>query len=479
MNATGRQAPASVATVQRASQAAPAYGVMTLFLFGTGTLLQIFAYVSVEPLLAALLIFGVGAVPLWLTGWGGTEERIAFRLVLSVGWMCAGVAALYYVFGDASHDHRDAAHFFRLSARQEGGTTLEDLAVVTEGAGAVLMWRAVYDAVGALGFEKERYIGVAVNVLLVALSAVVGVRIVAYAYGGDRIRMRRFTLLASLCGLFWLFAAIHLRDAAVLLGVSALALVWVRYTSQAEVGRIGGVAAATVVAAVFFGSLRTEFLFVPIAMVAAAGAARLLDRRTEGRRGRLLLMLAVIGIPVAVYGLSVAQSNLLETIMRANEMYTRVAGTQSSDDSLGMRLIVNAPLPVRLVLGSGYLFIFPIPIWNELDSAYGLFKTCQAMFMYGFTPLYVLAVWRVARRPALRNASSLFLLFLTLGFTVAIAATSLETRHFGAFLVPMLAFAMIPDPRVPADRAGYARLLTLLLCTMTIVHLAWALLKSA
>lgn len=455
----------------------PDYALLTLFLLGTGTLLQILAYDSIGPLFAALLLFGMGSIILWFTGWGGAEGRTAFRLMLSVGWMCAGIAALYYAFGDPAHAHRDAEHFFRLSARQSGGTTLEDLAVVTEGAGAVLMWRAVYDTFGALGFEKERYIGIAVNVLLVAFTAVVGVRIVAHAYDGDRVRMKRVMILTSLCGLFWLFAGIHMRDAAVLLGVSGLALAWIRYMAQPEVGRIGGVAAATIIAVVFFGFLRTEFLFVPIAMLAAAGAARVFDARMEGRRGRLLLLLAFVGIPVAGYLLTLAQSNLFETLMRANEMYSRAAGSQSSDDSLGMRLIVGAPLPMRLILGSAYLFIFPIPMWSELESAYGLFKTCQAIFMYGFTPLYLLAVWRVLRRRSLRTASSLFLLFLTVGFTVAIAATSLETRHFGAFLIPMLAFAVIPDLRTAADRGAYVRLLTLLLCTMTIVHSAWALLK--
>lgn len=458
--------------------APPEYGLLTVFLFGTGTLLQIFAYASVEPLLAGLLLFGIGAVPLWLTGWGGHEGRLAFRLVLSVGWTCAGIAAMYYVLGDAGQHARDATHFFRLSARQTGGTTLEDLAVVTEGAGAVVLWRAVYDALAGLGFAKEPYIGVAVNVLLVALSAVFGVRVVAHAFGGDSVRVRRFTILTSLCGLFWLFAAIHMRDAAVLLGVSALALSWIRYIAQPGTRRVVEVGFATAIGLAFFGFLRTEFMFVPVAMLFSAAAARVLESSARGRRPLLIFLFAAVVVPAVIYLVSLAQSDLLTAVMRANEMYANVAGAQSSDNSLGMRLIVNAPLPMRLVLGSAYMFIFPIPIWNELDSAYGLFKTCQAIFMYGFTPLYILAVWRLIRCASLRSATSLFLLFLTLGFTLAIAATSLETRHFGAFLIPMLALGVLPDLRLPADRAAYVRLLALLLCTMTIVHAAWAVLKA-
>src|SRR5439155_25375399 len=121
------------------------------------------------------------------------------------------------------------------------------------GAGAVVLWRSVYDLFAAFGFEKERYIGVTVNVFLVAMSGVIGMKMTKVAFGDDIRRVQRFILLYSGCGIFWLFASIHLRDAAMLFVFSALAFYWLKYLRTPRPANAGWLVGVSLAAFVAFG----------------------------------------------------------------------------------------------------------------------------------------------------------------------------------------------------------------------------------
>jgi hypothetical protein len=125
--------------------------------------------------------------------------------------------------------------------------------------------------------------------------------------------------------------------------------------------------------------------------------------------------------------------------------------------------------------------VAPIPVWAGLgrSSAYHLFKAFHALFVYAVAPLILLAVWRVLRRRELRPPPVVFLVLLTAGFALGIAYTSGESRHFGAFGVPMLVLAMLPDLSSARDRLAYRRLGACFLGGMILIHAAWAVLKYA
>lgn len=144
-----------------------------------------------------------------------------------------------------------------------------------------------------------------------------------------------------------------------------------------------------------------------------------------------------------------------------------------------MALIYDQPLPLRLVLGAAYLFVFPIPLWAgfQLETAYHLFKSFNVLFFYAVFPLFTLAVFRVLTTKAYRTPSVMFLLFLIVGFTLAVAGTSLETRHFGVFLLPLFVLATLPDLRQKGDKAAYEVLLLGFLTMMAAVHILWGFLS--
>jgi len=130
-------------------------------------------------------------------------------------------------------------------------------------------------------------------------------------------------------------------------------------------------------------------------------------------------------------------------------------------------------------MGSGYLFLFPIPFWSgfQLESAYALFKSFNVIFFYFLIPLLLMAIWQICRKQEMRSVSLLFLFFLSLGFTLAIAGTSLETRHFGVFLPYIFLIGLLPDLRKKINLSRYKKLLLVVIAGVLVIHFSWVILK--
>ncbi len=452
--------------------------VLSAIVLAGGCVLNVYAYGSFGPLLAVGLVFLFGyAITIVI---GGSQERSAFELMFATGWFMAGVAGIYANFlNDPFQNTSDAATFYELSTARAAGATAVELSMVTEGAGIVLVWRWVYDFFAGIGLEKGRYVGVLVNVLAVALSAVMTVKTAAYVYGRDQRRMRRLTLMFSACGIFWLFSAIHVRDAIALLGVCGLLYAWVRYLSQTNLSSFVLVVGSTIVGIGFFGFLRAEFVFVPSAMLFAALASMLLcDRSAPAMRFFIYAVAGVSIVALATIAILFGEELLL-VFRTAQEVYVMHVLQSGADGSLGS-ILVTAPLLPRLVFGSAYLFVFPIPFWSgfQLESAYHLFKSFNVLFFYVLTPMLLLAAYRIVTNRSLRFRQTIFLAFVGLGFTLAVAGTSLETRHFGAFLTPIMILSNLPNFAMPKDKKAFRLVLSLFLSLVLLIHLAWALLKA-
>jgi len=454
--------------------------IASSFLLSLGSLLNIFAYSSLEPLVIAILFYSFGAFFLNVPRIGGMYERKMFRMVFSVCWFMAGIAAIYANYlNDPFQNTSDAISFFNLATEGARGLTLGDLKGISQGAGVIVIWRFVYDFFSRIGFEKVRYIGILVNVFSVALSGVIAIKIVKHTFGADTPRFNRLILFFSLSGLFWLFASIHVRDAVVLLGVTSLVYFWVRYLEKPQLINFVLLFFATAIGFALFGALRTQFVFVPLAMLMAGLAACLFHTTTKRSRmvGRYTFIL--LGVVIAGFLYSTLHDSLFRMVQGAYGGYLEAATLQSSGDSLGYRFITAAPWPLRLVFGSAYLFVFPIPFWSgfQLESVYHLFKSFNVLFFYAVTPLFALALLRICQVKTLRRPSVMFLLFLVIGFTLSIAGTSLETRHFGTFQVSLLVLATLPDLTARRDRMAYKKLLFVFLAMMGFVYLVWFCLK--
>jgi len=457
----------------------PRLNSFTALVFSLGILINAFSYHSFAPVAVAAILYTATYALLVLTPLDGGAERFMFSRAFSVGYLMAGVAAVYGNQLGGIDLFSDADVFFEIASSETAGLALSDIQLLHENALVIAMWRDMYDFFGALGFEKSRYIGISINVTAVALSGVIGIKMARQIFGNDEYRFRRLTLLVSACGLFWLFAGIHLRDSIVLLAVTGLSYAWLRFLVIPGLGwRLLRITLWSSLAVAYFGFLRLEFVFVPVGMVVAAVMALLLGHVDRGQRFVVYVLMLIGVVTTVVLAVSYA-AEILVALERGTIGYDEQGADTHGANSLGMALIVNQVMPIRLVLGSIYLFVFPIPFWSgfQLDSAYALFKSANVIFFYFLLPLLLIAITQLLRYKAMRTPAWLFLVFLIVGFTLAVAASSLETRHFGAFLLPIFVLGTLPDLRDVRILRVYKQYLFIVLTGVVLVHFAWIVIK--
>lgn len=441
------------------------------------SIFHLLAEASLLPLVAAFIYYCTGRVALWLTRLGGCWERHIYNQVFLTGLLVAGIAAFYRTFADDSQG--DSLFFYENATHAVAGWSMLEIAAITEGALAVVLWREVYDFMATFGFPRAQYVGILVNVLVVSLSGVITLKMAKLLYGYDIYRFKILTILFSTCGLFWIFAGILLRDSVVLLSISLLAYAWLFFLCKPDIGfRLCLIVGSSLLASILFTFLRTEFTFVPIAMAMAAIAALLFGAKV-GRDRSIAYFLVLFGLMLTGWLLANFGDAIEFALMRGGEGYAEQSAAQHGDSSLGMALIVNQPMLIRVPLGAVYLFFSPIPFWIgfQFESVYSLFKSFNVVYLYFIVPLLVLAFRNIIKIKSSRSPPLLFLLFVVLGFTFAIAGTSLETRHLGVFFAPMFILSLFPDMQSKVVKNNYHQILIGVLGTVVVVHYIWLVIK--
>jgi hypothetical protein len=444
-----------------------------------GGLINVASYGSLAllPVLATFFIATYSV--LTFTSLGGTYERLMFLKVFSIGVMVSAIAAIYAnQFQDPLQISKDAANFFNLATFSAEGLSLFEVERLSEGSLAIVIWRAIYDFFAIIGFEKMRYVGIFANLIAVCLSGVLGIKIVRRIFGNDEARFHRLTILFSFCGMFWLFAGIHNRDCWVLLAVTFLTYVWVRFITKPGFGlELLQLLFWNLLSVYYFQFLRSEFAFVPFAMTLAAVSALFMS---YGRKVNYLYYILNILVIFVTAALIIYSLESIMTILRSGmEGYSSSSVSNSGANSLGVKLIIDQPIPIRLVFGSLYLFVFPIPFWSgfSFESAYFLFKSVNAIFFYFVIPMLCMGFIELVKYKSSRTPANLFITFLSLGFIIAVAGTSLETRHIGVFFTPILILAMIPDFSLRKNKNSYQIYLSIILFGVLCVHTLWVFIK--
>jgi hypothetical protein len=182
------------------------------------------------------------------------------------------------------------------------------------------------------------------------------------------------------------------------------------------------------------------------------------------------------------YLVSYMQS-LHEVQTRGMMGYYEHAAYTHSGDSLGMSLVVNQPLPIRLILGSGALMVNPIPLWANFavsSNDYHWIKGYHGIYQVLMLPLVFagfIEVFRIYQRYR-KHASQYFFLALYLVINLAaVVATSLELRHIGQFMPAAIILSALPATRDKKIQKRMRSIIIWWLAVVVFVHLAWFLLK--
>lgn len=465
-----------------------------LALVAAGIVISCLSYASFQPAIITLTLLLVGWGLLSLPVIGGAAERRAFFLVFAAGTLWAGIAAVFAnQLADFGQNHSDPAFFFAVAADWNSSLNVYAANDILESTGAVVLWNRAYDLAQALGLAPGRYIGIGVNGLLVGLAAALAIKSARSMYGDDWWRLRLLAWLLAACPMFWLFSSIFLREAFILLFVVSLGWLWVRLLARFSTSNLAVVGVASVLALYGFIYLRAEFVIVPIAMGFAGGTALLLAPNVESRP----LLRRTVGLFICIVAAFTSAFVLRDTFVSLSEASARYADLAVKDlmaaggaldgmiedqvsQSLGMKLVVGQPLYVRAVLAPVYLWLAPIPIWAgfTLSSAYFLMKSLHTVFNYFLIAALLVVGWRLLRGYRSIEPVQIYLVLCTLGFSLSVAITSLESRHLGVFLTLPLLLVTGPDWRLPANRLALRNTSIAVLSVMVLIHLAWFAIKA-
>ena len=114
---------------------------LDLLLFVFGSLINTFAYLSIQPLIVAILVFGIGFGILLFGNVGGYYERRMYSKTFIMYWLISGVSAVYANhFNDMNQLYSDAGGFFLLASDNNRLKSIDEIIKITNGSFAVIIW---------------------------------------------------------------------------------------------------------------------------------------------------------------------------------------------------------------------------------------------------------------------------------------------------------------------------------------------------
>lgn len=457
----------------------------TLFFLGTGGSGYVFG--TTDPIFLALayLIFG-SIISYALGGARGLNVR-AYVLTFCCCVFVTGACHLYsnHIFG-VPQSFPDAKLYYAFLDKMSLREGIFALSRRVNSPLGVYIWKCVYLVNDFFLLHHGEWSGLLFNCMIIAFSAAVTARAAFEIVGLDTRKLRAVGTWSALNGLNWLCAAIFIRDGFQVL-VNALSL-WVFIVllkgSRREIMCFVALAFLAFCSYGFRPSTLPLFLFL-------CGVCLLCW--FMGGKMNVLRMLFLMFLPiVAVLFISLIQgyvasasSEFTSTI----EQYEGIGVESSKSDSIGMRLIVNQPAPIRLVLATPTLLFLPTPLWTHFTtparwslgiatiSEYHLIKTYIGLFMLFFMPFVLAAVIRcidLVLRGKDQNIIGLFLLtYVSVGIA-AVAMSSLDNRHLAQFMPAMLLLSLVPRRDDSVMRVIRPLSFAIWWGGMLTVHLLWA-----
>lgn len=427
-----------------------------------------------------ILGFLVSSIP----GLAETYAQRAFLLTYGSCVLAAGLCQVHSmrVFGEPLN-FVDAVRFYELIPREPPYLSPEEWRGIVKGALAMYFWQEWYALFRALGFEHGPYVGVLANCFIMGLSAILGLRAAAEVFGPDEKRLSLVGVLFALCGSFLLLGAILIRDCFIVLITIGVFWSLLRTLKKPTTLRVGTAAVCVGIGIGCMAYLRFHAAYMFLLIAALAVGSYYWERRETLIRMALLTILA-IGAMVAYSQLERIVGAVGGELAEREETYLEFAALSSSEDSLGLRYVVNQPLPIRIGLGSFVLLAFPIPFWALLrvgDGGYVILQTYHALYQLLVVPLGLagaVVALRQIRSKGESQAQMLFLFLFTAVSHVAVVYTSREGRHFAPFYVGLLILACLPDREDPRDRFWLRWMRIGWVGLVALAHVAWALARS-
>lgn len=413
-----------------------------------GALLIMLANQTMVPLLYVVFSFSLGAM---LCRIFGKHEQRSFGSTFALCVFVTGLSQSYAqaLFGQIQTTS-DAIYLYRFST--EPGIqqyAISELRSYTDGSLSVLLWNILYLVNSQIGFENKPYIGTLLNSFLVGLSAALTTRTARFIFGSDTRKLKLLEILLATCGMFWLFGAIHIRDSFVLFLTTLLMYGFIRILSCFVLRNVFVFMFILASVSVSMYYIRDEIIPI-IAVLCVIGFMIWAICIQRISFHAMFLMSFLLFIPF-LYSAIHYIPYTLEYMAQIREFYTQHILNSGGGSGLAYYWVVDQPVIIRLIMGSLYMSIFPIPLWGYFTPLYGEYhwiKGYHGFYMVAIVPFGIVAIYNVSKQ-LVRGESGLsphiYLVLSTILGLLAVVATSLETRHYGLFLPGLLILAALPD----------------------------------
>jgi len=319
------------------------------------------------------------------------------------------------------------------------------------------------------------------NSLIVAFTANILVRTGRHIFGQDNQRLRQIGTLFSISGLILLFGAFYLRDCFAL--ILNVIFVWalVRILCSPTVKNLW-----ITIGTALFVTASMEYVrdgLIPMFVVFALLAALAWTRRR--RTSVTFLGLIFGGLIVLIVGfqyISTFFGSAWALVERAAAFRRFEAAARTG--SLAAKVVYAQPLPIKAITGSMYLLLYPIPLWINFRwgiPGYWWMKGFNGCLMAVIMPLVFVGVGTALKRVVMGGKDAAPTFFLVLYMTVslvAVAVSTMESRHIGQFLPVMFLLATIPDWRDRHIRRKIVNLGMVWFGMLFMGHVWWWVLKG-
>jgi hypothetical protein len=422
------------------------------------------------------LFLAAGLMIHLLPGFRNPYARRAFVLTFCTCVMVMGMVQIYakVFFGDVQTT-TDAIYFYDSTYRGRETETLTSLKREIIAPLPIFIWRTLYTAV-----PSGPWLGILLNSFIVGMAGSITIKAGSYLLGNDPYRLYRLGTLFSCCGIFWLFGSLFLRDSFALL--FNVIFIWACLRALTFPSLINFFTSA---AAIFFSSFLMEYVregFLPMSILIILLALFSFTRRKKF--GILMFLLPALALIIGLILLPLISSYASEVGLKVNVISTRYGGDEYvMQKSLGASIIVNQPKVIRLPLGSIYLLVQPIPLWVDFHfyfSEYHWIKGYQGIYLVYITPMAFVGLAIAIKRAfsgGVAAPPACFVAIYVILTTMAVAATSLETRHHGQFLPAFLMLAALPDNTDPLIRRKIKSTMMGWFALVVAGHIMWIALK--
>jgi hypothetical protein len=401
--------------------------------------------------------------------------HFSFYIFLAVEKKYFTISTFYRLYlNDFLQNTLDPNNFYKYSTISFDNISFIDILSATEGSLAIYIWRPFYNFFNYIGIGKPILIGHLVNNILVGFSGIIGLSICKYIYPNHNNIYNRFTTLFLFCSMFWQFQSIHFRDAFVLFFVTILFYFTIRYLFLNNTKNLIFLIFSVIILSFLFTFLRTEFYIIPIVYFILTYFIDTLYNKKNKLKLFFGIFLIFLVLFIYLY-FSNNYNTLVNYFYLAKNGYQEEVNNTASSSSLGQSLIINQPAYFRIILGSIYVHIFPIPFWFgfKLDTIYDLFVSLNLFYIIGITPLIYLSYTNYNN--TVLKKIKIYILLSYIFIVSAISMTSLETRHISVFYIPLIIQASTVDFTLFKNR--YLKILFILISLLFFVNLLWFIIK--